>query len=201
MTELVKDTTTLPVALELDTRRFQSALADADRMSRAFSTSLSRSLGGAARQGQGLERVLINVGLRLARIAMRPLMQGLSGAIAKGFGGGFGEDGGDEDGEVGSSLEMEPTAFARGGVLSAPTYFPIPQGGGLGLAGERGAEAILPLARGPDGRLGVRSDGGGGGGGNITVNIHTPDVEGFRRSEAAVSTALARAVARGRRGL
>ena len=31
----------------------------------------------------------------------------------------------------------------------------------MGLAGERGAEAIMPLARGPDGRLGVAAAGGG----------------------------------------
>lgn len=87
--------------------------------------------------------------------------------------------------------------FASGGVVASPTYFPM--AGGLGLMGEAGAEAILPLARGPDGRLGVRG-GGAGGGVAITVNIATPDVDGFRRSEAQVAAALARAVARGRRG-
>ncbi len=34
-------------------------------------------------------------------------------------------------------------------------------GGGIGLMGEAGAEAILPLKRGPDGALGVASQGGG----------------------------------------
>ena len=57
----------------------------------------------------------------------------------------------------------------------------------------------LPLARGSDGRLGVV--GAGGGGTAVTVNISTPDVESFRRSDAQISTALARAVARGQRGL
>lgn len=88
--------------------------------------------------------------------------------------------------------------FAQGGVVGAPTYFPL--GRGLGLMGERGAEAVMPLARGPDGRLGVRA-GGGGRSASITVNIATPDAESFRRSEAQVSAALARAVARGQRGM
>jgi phage-related minor tail protein len=60
----------------------------------------------------------------------------------------------------------------------------------------------MPLARGPDGRLGVR--GGAGGGGrpvSVTVNIATSDAESFRRSEAQVSASLARAVARGQRGM
>jgi phage-related minor tail protein len=64
---------------------------------------------------------------------------------------------------------------------------------------ERGAEAVMPLARGPDGRLGVRSQAGRPV--SVTVNIATPDAESFRRSEAQVSAALARAVARGQRGL
>ena len=44
--------------------------------------------------------------------------------------------------------------FAAGGVIGTPTYFPLTSGG-LGLAGEAGPEAIMPLARGADGRLGV----------------------------------------------
>lgn len=45
------------------------------------------------------------------------------------------------------------TAFARGGVVNTPTVFPMAKG--LGLMGESGPEAIMPLRRGPDGRLGV----------------------------------------------
>ncbi|HZH53277.1 MAG TPA: phage tail tape measure protein [Microvirga sp.] len=88
--------------------------------------------------------------------------------------------------------------FAQGGVVAAPTYFPL--GRGLGLMGERGAEAVMPLARGPEGRLGVRS-GGGGRPMSVTVNVTTPDADSFRRSEAQVSAALARAVARAQRGM
>lgn len=47
------------------------------------------------------------------------------------------------------------TMYAAGGVLSGPTGFG--RNNGWGLAGEAGAEAILPLARGPDGRLGVQA--------------------------------------------
>jgi phage-related minor tail protein len=88
--------------------------------------------------------------------------------------------------------------FASGGVIGAPTYFPL-SSGELGLAGEAGPEAIMPLSRGADGRLGIA--GGGAPGGNITVQIATPDPGSFRRSEAYITGQIARAVARGQRGL
>lgn len=65
--------------------------------------------------------------------------------------------------------------------------------------GEAGPEAILPLARGPDGRLGVAAGGGNGGAARVTVNITTPDAESFRRSRGQVAAQIARAVDRGRR--
>ena len=51
--------------------------------------------------------------------------------------------------------------FADGGVVNAPTAFG--HSGGVGVMGEAGPEAIMPLKRGPDGKLGVA------GGGNVTV--------------------------------
>ena len=56
--------------------------------------------------------------------------------------------------------------FASGGVISSPTMFPMR--GGMGLMGEAGPEAIMPLRRGPDGRLGVE---GGGSTTNVTYNV------------------------------
>lgn len=56
-------------------------------------------------------------------------------------------------------------AFANGGVVGGPTYFPM-SGGKTGLMGEAGPEAIMPLKRGKDGKLGVAADGGGG----VTIN-------------------------------
>jgi phage-related minor tail protein len=73
------------------------------------------------------------------------------------------------------------------------------QGGRLGLAGEAGPEAIMPLTRGPDGRLGVATNGGGAS--TINVTISTPDAASFRRSEAYLTGQIARAVSRGQRSL
>ena len=85
--------------------------------------------------------------------------------------------------------------FARGGVVSGPTTFPMR--GGTGLMGEAGAEAIMPLARGPDGKLGVR--GGGGQAINITMNISTPDAQSFQRSQGQIAAQMSRVLGRGQR--
>ena len=89
-------------------------------------------------------------------------------------------------------------AFAKGGVVDGPTQFPMR--GGAGLMGEAGPEAIMPLTRGADGKLGVRS-GGGGGAVHVTMNISTPDAAGFQRSQSQIAAEMNRAIQRGRRNL
>ena len=73
---------------------------------------------------------------------------------AKGFMGFF-ADGGVISG--GSQVQ----AYANGGVVGGPTTFPM-AGGKTGLMGEAGPEAIMPLKRGANGKLGVQMEGGGG---------------------------------------
>ena len=61
--------------------------------------------------------------------------------------------------------------FARGGVVDRPTLFPMANG--MGLIGEAGPEAVLPLRRGRGGKLGVEASGGRGGSisfGDITIS-------------------------------
>lgn len=159
----------------------------ADRVSK----SLTSAFTGAIVAGKSFDQTLQSVLLSLSKVALnaslKPLMEGLTstvgGALAGLVGGG------------GASI----TPFAEGGVVSRPTFFGA--GGGLGLMGERGAEAILPLSRGPDGKLGLAARGGEARPANVTVNISAPDVESFRRSQVQIAGALARAVAQGQRGL
>jgi lambda family phage tail tape measure protein len=54
--------------------------------------------------------------------------------------------------------------YAKGGIVDKPTYFPFSRG--IGLMGEAGPEAIVPLKRGKDGKLGIA-----GGGGSTVVNV------------------------------
>jgi lambda family phage tail tape measure protein len=62
--------------------------------------------------------------------------------------------------------------FAMGGVVDKPTLFKFANGGAgrLGLMGEAGPEAIMPLRRLPNGRLGVEQAGGGSPV-SVTVNV------------------------------
>jgi len=66
------------------------------------------------------------------------------------------------------------TPFAKGGVVSSPTVFPFANG--IGLMGEAGPEAIMPLKRTPSGDLGVIAQGTGGGSPvNVVVNNYGKD--------------------------
>ena len=86
--------------------------------------------------------------------------------------------------------------FADGGVVNSPVLFPMR--GGTGLMGEAGPEAIMPLARGADGKLGVR---GGGSSTNVTVNISTPDIQSFAQSQSQIAAMMQQAISRGSRNL
>jgi lambda family phage tail tape measure protein len=88
--------------------------------------------------------------------------------------------------------------FAQGGVVAGPVSFPM-RGGARGLMGEAGPEAIMPLARGADGRLGVRASGSGARPVTVVMNVSTPDVQGFQRGQTQIAAQLGRALARGQR--
>ncbi|MFD0979837.1 phage tail tape measure protein [Tropicimonas aquimaris] len=87
--------------------------------------------------------------------------------------------------------------FARGGVVTAPTTFPMR--GGTGLMGEAGPEAIMPLTRGADGKLGVKADGSSARSVQVVMNISTPDAEGFRKSQTQIAAQVGRMLGRGQR--
>jgi hypothetical protein len=76
-----------------------------------------------------------------------------------------------ENGSAFSGGNVVP--FASGGVVGSPTTFGM-SGGRTGLMGEAGPEAIMPLQRGPNGKLGVAVNGGESGTTvNQVINIST----------------------------
>lgn len=165
-----------------------------------FSSVISTGMRKAIADGHTLDRVLRQAALSISNSALRSGLRPLSNLVGQGASAVFGGLGSAIGGGLaGAATGVVP--FAKGGVIGAPTAFGM-SGGRVGLMGEAGREAVLPLARGADGRLGVALEGGSGGGGaTINVSISTPDADSFQRSEAQVTAMLARAVARGRRGL
>lgn len=188
-------TETVDIAIAVDTQKAKAAFADVEVSARGFSSALASAFTGLVVQGKDLGSVLEQLAVRLSNLALtaalKPLEAGLT-SLLSGASSGLGfADGGVIDGG-----RVKP--FARGGVVAAPTYFPL-SGASFGLMGEKGAEAILPLQRGADGALGVRMAGEGARS-SVTVNVATPDLAAFRRSEAYLSGLVARAVTRAQRG-
>jgi phage-related minor tail protein len=189
-------TPTLTVTIDADTRLLEAQLADVAKAGARFSRALSQSFVDLAIRGKSFGEVLRSLALRLSEItlkaAFKPFTDAIGASLAGAIGGGLAFARG---GVVHQGL---PVPFAQGGVIASPIAFPL-AGNRIGLAGERGAEAILPLARGPDGRLGVRAEAAGAV--NVTFHVSTLDVESFRRSETQLAALLARAVAMGQRNL
>ena len=167
--------------------------------------TFARAITGAFAQGatgaKSFDSVLKSLALRMSSLSLNLALKPLTGVLGKGLEQLIGGLTGALSGGKNLAAELTVGAaqpMAKGGVIGAPTYFPLGNSR-VGLAGEAGPEAIMPLTRGLDGRLGVAASGAGAP--SVTVNIATPDAESFRRSETYLTGLIARAVARGQRGL
>lgn len=191
--------TSIEVKVDADTQDAMRKLGDLETQANAFGKALTGAFKSSVIGGKDLSSVMSKLALSLSNMALNkalaPLEKSFASAIDGLAGGLFTGSGA----SGGSPLKITP--FANGGVVSNPTYFPMGGSSSVGLMGEAGSEAILPLARGSDGSLGVASAIGSSSPVNVTFNISTPDVEGFARSQSQVSAMLARTVGRGRRGL
>ncbi len=158
-----------------------------------FANGFERDLSGALRaviiRGENLSDVMRNLALSIADKSLDAAISPLLSMASTAFSGfmPFANGGVVSQGRV--------QAFAKGGVVGAPMMFPMK--GGAGLMGEAGAEAIMPLKRGADGRLGVAAERSN----HVQVNMHvsTPDVSGFYKSRSQISSQLERAISRTRR--
>lgn len=172
---------------------------EARNLGNSFGSTLKRAFDGVVFDGMRASDALRQVGLAMSQsiysAAMRPVQQAIGGALSTGINAIFGQIMPFAQGGAFASGRVMP--FAHGGVVSQPVTFPMR--GGTGLMGEAGPEAILPLARGPDGRLGVQAGGGGSRPVTVVMNISTPDVQGFQRSQSQIAAQAARALARGQR--
>ncbi|WP_235365467.1 phage tail tape measure protein [Proteus terrae] len=105
----------------------------------------------------------------LIRIAIQAqITNALTGLMGGFAGGSSGAASGAKAGKVGVKANAKGDVYSSPSlsqysnqVVSSPTLFAFAKGGtpNLGLMGEAGSEAIMPLKRGPDGALGVRATG------------------------------------------
>jgi hypothetical protein len=173
------DQPTLSASVALDTQSLRQEVGKISSLASGMGTALTGAFRSAIIEGDSLGEVLRNLAVRISDLALsaalKPVEGFLGGIIQRGIGAG---------------------ASASGAAVARPGYFPT--GTGLGLTVDPAAGATAMPVRGSTGRstpttLALPAQ--------VTVNISTPDVESFRRSESQVSSALARAVDRGRRGL
>lgn len=149
----------------------------ADGMAQAIGGSLSEALSlaieGVDNLGERLQQVMADLLKSLAKTVMQMLViKPLVDAMKSGLGNLFGVPDipsvtSNALGNVYAKNKIVP--YAYGGVVNSPTFLP--------LAGEAGPEAIMPLRRGRDGKLGVVNNDSSGGATNITVNV---DAKGTR---------------------
>jgi phage-related minor tail protein len=194
-------TSAMVTSFDSELRRMRESLSatgkDMATLEKGLSKGLRKAFDGLVFDGASLSDALDSVANSMMNAtynaAMRPVTDHFGGLLASGLGGLVQGILPFADGAPFSQGRVMP--FASGGVVSAAT--PFGMRGGMGLMGEAGPEAIMPLARGPDGKLGVR--GSGGASPTIVMNITTPDVQGFARSQNQIAAQMSRALGRGNR--
>ncbi len=188
----------LTVAINGDASGLQESFNQASKGSLKLGSALSAALDGVLNKGKSVASMFDALALSISKMALNAAFKPLDGFLSSAASGLL--SGGATPFAAGGVFSGGlPVPFASGGVISSPVAFPL-GGGQTGLAGERGPEAIMPLTRGADGKLGV-AGGGGGQSINVTFHVTSPDVESFARSETQLAALLARTVAHGQRNL
>lgn len=162
---------------------------------------------GGLRQGQSLLQAFGNAAVNVLNKILDKLTDSLLDGFLDGiFGGKKSGEGGILGGFLSGLLNAKGNAFgvqghdptrflmnAKGNaftnsIVSSPTAFAFGKGGAnLGIMGEAGPEAILPLERGPDGQLGVKMMSGAQGGGMVQIVVSADEGAMFVPRVKAIS--------------
>ena len=196
-------------------------IAGAEAIGQAFSTSFTGLINGSMSAQESLASFFQNIANYFLDMASKMIAKyiemqiiGLASKLLPSFSGIFGPGGapdysgssvsvpnqylygggasimGSANGNVFAQNGIVP--YAKGGIVDRPMMFPFAKG--IGLMGEAGPEAIMPLKRGADGKLGVA--GGGGGGTSVTVNVDASgsSVQGDQAQSRQLGVAISAAV-------
>lgn len=151
-------------------READDAAKRASETARDLGLTFSSAFEDAVLEGKKVSEVLNGLAKDIARVALRqlvtqPLLNAAGGALSGVLGGVLGSAKGNAF--RGGRL----TPFAKGGVVTKPTVFPMAKGAGIMGEGGR-AEGVLPLQRTSGGDLGVKASGIGGSA--VQVNVYAP---------------------------
>ncbi len=192
---MLDEQTIFSFTFKADTKQMRNELKAVSKEAKAFQVNVDTAFAGVINKTktleQGFKDLALQVSLAAYKEALKPV-DNFIGGVAASAGGLFGNligfaKGGVIGGGAGSGELNAPIAFPLGGTIT-------------GIAGEAGAEAILPLRRGANGELGISASGGSNAP-IINVNINATDIESFRRSEAEIGASLNRIVSRSNRSL
>ncbi|TCS68062.1 lambda family phage tail tape measure protein, partial [Sulfuritortus calidifontis] len=174
-------TKTQPVADSLMTKV-------AGQMQDAFANAFGDIVTGTKTVADAFRSMAQSILQSLARIFAQRAAEGIFKAVLKSFG--------VRKNAQGGVYTSESLARYANRIVSAPTLFTFATGGipRLGLMGEAGPEAIMPLKRGPDGRLGVEAHGAGNVVVNVAVDASGSRVEGDAGSARQLGDMIAGAV-------
>lgn len=186
--------------LQQDLERAERGTERVDDTARQLGLTFSSAFEDAIIKGEDFRTVLKGIEADIARIIIRkaitePMANAFNGIdFGKIFTSIFsGSSGGGvktvaANGQVFLGGNVVP--FARGGIFDTPTFFPM-AGGGTGLMGEAGPEAIMPLRRDASGRLGVAAQGGGGNSMSFSINIDARGADAGVEQRIRVGMAMA----------
>ncbi|THD04384.1 phage tail tape measure protein, partial [Rhodanobacter lindaniclasticus] len=162
---------------------------------------MSDSLANFATTGKlNFKGLVASILSDLAKMEMRIAMSKILMQLFSSYMGGVDTSAGSGGSSYATSFNSDGTFFspyAKGGVVSSPSLSaysgqivnrptPFKFAAGAGIMGEAGPEAIMPLSRGSDGKLGVKSMGAQG---DIVINTNvTVDGNGNSKSDTTGDT-------------
>jgi|TARA_R100000482_G_scaffold123969_1_gene75254 hypothetical protein len=187
--ERIRGNAALQDAVDKQAEQNEKAAEEAQKLDDLYKNignTITSSIGGALEglifQSRSLGESLSDMAKSLSKMFLQFGVQTLMGSL-----GGIFQN---AKGNVFAENKIVP--FAYGGIVDKPTLFPMANG--AGLMGEAGPEAIMPLRRGADGRLGVEASGGGMGGIVVNVDATGSTVEGDQQQSKQLGQAIGAAV-------